>query len=340
MREVLGKFHPDFTYYEYPDGTHWYGDHSVDWPPIFDFFKARSLKESSKLKKYEFFTASPGVSSKSYFLSILQQLVPLEISSVDFNREKESILTTNNVSYLCVDVQRMGAKPDTISIDQQKFVFSGKEKKVYLKSINGAWSITGAPNLKEKGPHRNGGFKDAFNNNVVLVYATNGTKSENEWYYNRARYDAEKFYYLGNGSFEVVRDSDFRVAKYKDRNIVLYGNKNNNKAWKKLLNNCPLQVENNKLRMGDKELIGKQWAALFIYPRQNTDKASIGVVTATGDLGMKAAFGNDYLGRPAYPDILIFDQNLMKDGISSVKCTGFFGNDWTVENGDFVWSED
>src|SRR5690606_22671389 len=41
MRERLGKFHNDFAYYEYPDGTHWYGDHSVDWPPIFYFFQNR-----------------------------------------------------------------------------------------------------------------------------------------------------------------------------------------------------------------------------------------------------------------------------------------------------------
>lgn len=48
MRERLGKFHNDFTYYEYPDGTHWYGNHSVDWKPIFDFFKQRTIKEGCK----------------------------------------------------------------------------------------------------------------------------------------------------------------------------------------------------------------------------------------------------------------------------------------------------
>ncbi|MEM9649808.1 MAG: alpha/beta fold hydrolase, partial [Bacteroidota bacterium] len=47
MREELGKFHPDFTYYEYPGGTHWYGDHSMDWPPIFKLFKERTIKPDS-----------------------------------------------------------------------------------------------------------------------------------------------------------------------------------------------------------------------------------------------------------------------------------------------------
>jgi len=340
MRETLGKFHPDFTYYEYPDGTHWYGDHSVDWSPIFDFFKARSLKESSSMKKFEFYTASPGVSPKSHFLGIHQQIVPLEISSVDFNREKESVLTTNNVGFLCIDIQKMGAKPDTITIDKQNFVFTGKEGKVFLKNINESWHIAEKPGAEQKGPHRNGGFKDAFNNNVVLVYATNGTRSENEWYYNRALYDAEKFYYLGNGSIEIIKDSNFKSSKYKDRNVVLYGNRDNNKAWKNLLKHCPVQVSDNKIQIGDKKLAGEQWGTVFIYPRSDSDKASVGVVSATGEQGMRATFSNDYLGRPAYPDVLIFDHTMMKNGISGVKCTGFFGNDWSVDNGDFEWKSE
>ena len=40
MRSRLGEFHNDFTYYEYPDGTHWYGNHSLDWYRIFDFFNS------------------------------------------------------------------------------------------------------------------------------------------------------------------------------------------------------------------------------------------------------------------------------------------------------------
>jgi len=71
MREGLGKFHPDFAYYEYPNGTHWYGNHSVDWAPIFDFFKFRTIKTTEEIEKIEFYTASPGVSASSHFVSIL-----------------------------------------------------------------------------------------------------------------------------------------------------------------------------------------------------------------------------------------------------------------------------
>ena len=334
MRAILGQYHNDFTYYEYPDGKHWYGDHSVDWPPIFDFFKARTLMKSNELKKYEFYTASPGVSSGSHFINILQQKVPLEISSFVFNKEKESTLTIRNASLISIDQNKMGGMGDTILIDNQEMILSMENEIVYLKQVNEKWQTSVAPSLNEKGPHRNGGFKDSFNNNVVLVYATNGTDEENRWYFNRAKYDAQKFEYIGNGSIEIITDKEFSNASYIDRNVVLYGNKNNNVAWNTLLRDCPIQVSNNQLQIGDKILKGEKWGSYFIYPRYDSDIASVGVVTATGTGGMKAAFANDYVGRTAYPDVIIFDETMMKDGIKGIKCCGFFGNDWSIENGD------
>jgi len=336
MREELGKFHNDFSYYEYPDGTHWYGDHSVDWPPLFNFFKDRKIKKSSEIKNIEFYTGSPGVSSGSHFIDIIQQEIPMEISSFDFNRE-EKTLSTKNVQTISINVKEMGDDIDTLTIDEQEYVFPETDNPVYLMKNDNRWKTISSPSLKEKGPHRNGSFKDAFNNYVVLVYATQGSQNENEWYYNRARYDAETFGYLGNGSFEIVKDTEFELNKFKDRNVVLYGNKNNNAAWKKLLDNCPIQVTTNNVKIGEKELAGGKWGAFFIYPRFDSNNASVGVVTASGEKGMKAAFANDYLGRDAFPDIVIFDETMMVDGIPGIKCTGFFGNDWTLKNGDIVW---
>jgi pimeloyl-ACP methyl ester carboxylesterase len=339
MRERLGKFHNDFTYYEYPDGTHWYGDHSVDWPPIFDFFKARSIKAPKDIDEIEFHTASPGVSSGSHFIHILQQVKPFEISSFIFNKGEEIItITTTNAQTLAIDLEKMAPKTEAFLIDKQTLKLPSTKKKVYLTQKNGDWVLTKVPSVKEKGPHRYGGFKDAYRNNIVFVYATQGSKEENEWYYNRARLDAEKFWYRANGNVEIVSDVEFSLAEYPDRNVILFGNKNNNAAWDLLLKNCPVQVSDNEVKVGSKTLSGKQWGSYFIYPRQDSDKASIGVVTASGEKGMKGAYANDYLvNGTTFPDILLFDDTMMAEGISGVKCTGFFGNDWSVEMGDFIW---
>jgi hypothetical protein len=173
---------------------------------------------------------------------------------------------------------------------------------------------------------------------MVFVYASKGSREENEWYYNRAKFDAEKFWYRGNGTVEMVKDTDFSPAKYADRNVILYGNKSNNAAWNSLLKDSPVQVSNGKVSVGSKIMGGSQWGIYFVYPRPDSDTATVGVVSATGMRGMKGAYANDYLvNGTTFPDVMLFDDSMMEKGLEGVKCSGFFGNDWSVEKGDFAW---
>ncbi|WP_242130801.1 carboxylesterase family protein [Aestuariivivens marinum] len=337
MRERLGKFHPDFTYYEYPGGEHWYGNHSMDWEPIFNLFKARTIPNDQDLNTLEFYTGSPGVSAKSHFITIHQQEQPFQLSSFKFSKEDQYSIKTNNVSVIEVDFEKLNHKIEGLLIDDSQFKLTKKER-LFFKKENGLWKTVPAPSLKEKGPHRNGGFKDAFRNNVVFVYATKGSDTENEWYYNRARFDAETFWYRANGHIEVVRDIDFSLKKYPNRNVVLYGNADNNAAWDVLLKDCPIQVKDYGVNFNGKMVFGNQWGMYFIVPRKDSDKASVGVVTATGSKGMKAAYMNHYLvNGTTFPDVLLFDDSVLTEGMRAVKCAGFFGNDWSIERGDFEW---
>lgn len=337
MRERLGKFHNDFTYYEYPDGTHWYGDHSVDWLPIFNFFKERTIKKDEEVKKLEFFTGSPGVSAKSHFMTIHQQKTPFEVSSFDFSKEKGINIKTKNVSLLEVDLLKLKDTISTIKIDDNTLNITAKSQ-LFFKKDKDKWATTSAPSLSEKGPHRNGGFKDAFRNNVVFVYATKGSKIENEWYYHKALFDAETFYYRANGNVEMIKDTDFSLKNYADRNVIVYGNKDNNAAWKLLLKDSPIQVATNEVDFNGKKLSGKQWGMYFTIARKDSDIASVGVVTATGPKGMKTTYANHYMvNGTTFPDVVLFDSELLNQGIDAVKCAGFFGNDWSIENGEFEW---
>ena len=337
MRNRLGDFHSDFVYHEYPDGTHWYGNHSLDWYMIFDFFKNRSIRDSKTIKNLTFATGSPGVSASSNFITLHQQIKPFEISSFDFSKDNGIEITTKNVATIQIDLNKIGEDINSITLNGTTLDVSGKST-VYAKKVNDTWKLSKAPSLKEKGPHRNGGFKDAFRNNVVFVYASQGTPAENEWYYNRARFDAETFWYRANGHIEVIKDTDFNAKNYKDRNVIVYGNKSNNAAWNKLLKNSPIQVSSNQVNFGAKQLNGSQWGMYFVVPKENSDIACVGVVTATGTEGMKAAYANHYMvNGTTFPDVLLFDNSVLSDGTRAVKAAGFFGNDWSIETGEFQW---
>ena len=62
-----------------------------------------------------------------------------------------------------------------------------------------------------------------------------------------------------------------------------------------MLKDSPIQVKNNEVDFGGKKLIGNQWGMYFTTARKDSNSASVGVVTATGDEGMKATYANHYM---------------------------------------------
>ncbi len=336
MRDTLGGFHPNFCYYEYPGGSHWFGNESVDWEPLFRFFKWQSIPERNDINHIEFHTAFPGISATNYWLTIRQQEEPLEFSSVDFTRKKDTITgKANNVAALTLHLSQLDFNEKPVIIIDGQLVAPEDETDILLIKESGKWEA-GDPDPAEKYPGRSGGFKNAFDNRVVFVYATGGSREEREWYQNKARFDAETFQYKANGSIEVIADRDFVPAHYPDRNVVLYGNADNNRAWDLVLDDVPVAIKDGKIVFGDHILNGDDLGSFFIYPRSDSGTASVGVVAGTGLQGMKAAVKNNYFaGFNGYPDLLIFDAGYIREGLEGILVSGFFNNQWEIGKGLF-----
>lgn len=342
MRDILGKFHRDFSYYEHIGGEHWYGDISVDWPPIFNFFSWHSIPQDTTVTSIDFKTANPGISSRMRWAGIHQQLNALKYSRIQLNSSKKDLRiegTTENVALLSLDLSAFAAGAKVkIALDGQtplEYAVKGNET-VYL-SNNGTWKLAEAPDASAKNADRNGTLKDAFRNRMVFVYATGGSADEKSWALEKANFDAESWYYRGNGAVDIVADKDFDPQQFKDRGVILYGNKSTNSAWDKVLKNCPVTVSNGKIDVGGKQFSGSDLSAYFIYPRTDSKTASVTVIAGTGKLGFQAANANQYFsGGSGFPDLMIFSAEMLKNGIKEMKMSGFFGNDWSVEKGEFV----
>ncbi|MGZ3923773.1 MAG: alpha/beta hydrolase-fold protein, partial [Flavisolibacter sp.] len=343
MRKLLGEFHSDFSYYEYPNGEHWFGDQSVDWKPLFDFFKWHTLPVDSAINTIDFITSNPGISSKYHWASIQQQLHPLQYSRMQLKRDpmaKTITGSTENIRLMKLQMNDFKVG-DTVSItldgSQNFYQVNGSSPEVFLFKNTDKWTVVQKPGLNQKGPHRYGTFKDAFNNRMVFVFSTKGTKAENEWSLNKARYDAETWYYRGNGAVDIVADKDFALEKYKDRGVILYGNKTTNTAWKALLTDCPIQIERNKITAANKTWQGDDFGAYFVWPIHNSNIASVAVISGTGITGMQAANANQYFaGASGFPDFMIFRMNMLLSGSGEIKMAGFFDNDWKLSEEDYV----
>lgn len=339
MRETLGEYHSNFVYYEYPDGTHWYGNHSVDWHPIFDYFRWQSVPDPNEVNHIEFHTASPAISASNYWIKINQQEKSYDFSSVEFDLRNDTIEgSVSNVKSITFFLSALDIENDPVVKIDEFVTTVSKDRDVTLEKDGESW-VENTINTREKYAERSGGFKQAFDNNMVFVYATSGSRQENEWYRNKARFDAETFLYRANGSIDIVSDREFDPAGYPDRNVIIYGNESNNRAWGKVLDNVPVIVREGEIEFGPRRIYkGDDLGAFFVYPRADSETASVGVVAGTGVSGMKAAFANDYFsGITGFPDLKIFSTGMLRDGLDGIIVSGFFGNDWSIENGDFSY---
>jgi Dipeptidyl aminopeptidases/acylaminoacyl-peptidases len=339
MRQVLGEFHPNFCYYEYPGGEHWFGDISVDWPPIFEFFSRQTIPSPKEVKEIDFHTATPVVSASDYWVRIEQQIRPYEFSNVKAEQGKDTVFIrkAENVSILELDLPalEMETEQAILSVGDQMLSVPTARKAI-LAFDNGLWLVQESINPEHKYSGRYGGFKQAFDNNVVFVYATGGTREENEWYRHKARFDAETFYYRGNGSIDVIPDTEFSLTGYADRNVVIYGNKNNNRVWSLLLKDCPVQVTKNEIKAGDATYTGDDLGTYFVYPHPASTTALVGVIAGTGIKGIRATSPNNYIsGITGFPDIMIYRADWLCNGLDAMEITGFFDNDWTLTQKDF-----
>ncbi|MBX3239529.1 MAG: alpha/beta hydrolase [Chitinophagaceae bacterium] len=339
MRKVLADFHPDFAYYEYPGGSHWFGDISVDWPPLFNYFKSHNILPDSAVNIIDFKTSSPGISATYRWAKIYQQERPLEFSRMQLNRDlRNNRITgkTENIKTLKLAVSEFGSgNTITISLDGSgvmSHTVSGNTDSIYLAKNNGNWTKIDAPGFEQKGPHRYGTFKEGFNNRMVFVYGTTGSKAENEWAVNKARFDAESWYYRGNGAVDIVTDKEYATGNFKGRNVVLYGNAHTNAAWNMLLSDAPVKVERNRVILSDKTWEGDDLAAYFVWPIKNTPVNSVAVITGTGIQGMNAANANQYFaGGSGFPDFMIFRLAMLKEGSKAIESAGFFDNNWQLD---------
>lgn len=353
MIKELEKFHKDFVFHEEMGAGHWWdkeetnGADCVDWLPLFDYFSRHAVPTKERIKHINFRTAHLGISAKNNWVTIYNQEEFLKMSVVDIKYlpgKNRFVGTTENINTLAIEVSMLNNN-ETISVNideiELKDILAPKENdNIWLKKLNGSWQVVSQPSMAEKGPHRYGTYKHAFDNKMIFVYGSIGSPEENDWSFNKAKYDAEQFWYQGNGAVEIICDKDYSNEEYPDRNIILYGNEETNEAWNKLLNDAPFSVSRNEVIIGEKNIAGDDLTCLTVYPRKDSDYASVGIVAGTGIKGMRLANRRPYLSAGfAYPDFTVFNTKILQGDDDGYLAAGFFGNDWSIENGEFVYAK-
>ena len=346
----------------------------------------------------DFVTPDPGVSATCHWAAILQQQHALQPSRISLRYDpglRRFVGTTENVACLALRLDTLRPNgPLTLDIDGHKLAnvalpasnssasssAAASASTLYLTQGTNGWQVSDALPETSKRPERGGLFKQAFRHRMLFVYGTKGTPEENAWAFAKARFDAETFWYRGNGSIDVVPDTEFVAAQPSlkspthnslhevhspenlkspspsdagaarrgvgvrlsdpDRSVILYGNRDTNAAWEILLADSPVQARRGTIQMGAKTFAGDDLACLFVRPRPHSGVASVGVVGGTGLAAMRLTDRQAYfLSGAAYPDCLVFSPDELTQGSEGVLAAGFFGNDWSLETGEFAYKK-
>ncbi len=336
--ELAALGHTDLRWHEQPGAGHWWDDDPapgaacVDYPGIFSL--VRSARVPAGVGKLRFVTSNPAVSATRRWLTVEQQLKPLALSKAELNWMGSAVSgTTENVARLAFDLPKL----TEATLDGQRVSLSGR-RPARLTFSGGRWHETSEPApLTEKNPVRSGPFKQAFGRRFVLIYGTRGTPEENQWSFQKARYDAEQFLYRGNGAPELLPDIT-SLKNLKDRSVILYGNADTNALWDKFLKGSPIQVRRNAVTVGKVTKVGDDLACVFLRPRPDSKIALVGVVSGTGLAGCRATERLGYFSAGvAYPDWCIFTPDIFQKGLDGAVGAGIFGNDWRLETGESAW---
>ncbi|MFT5232783.1 MAG: dienelactone hydrolase [Candidatus Krumholzibacteriia bacterium] len=345
MLDRLAEFHKDYVYHEEPGVGHWWdlsddpGADCVSWPPMFDFFARHRLPAAAEVRHLSFRTPSPSISAWHQWACVGAQESQYVMSEIEFEREESwSRLsgTTENVTVVGFDLAESDHDSVAIEIDGQALVLAVPDYGPLWLERGDIWRQVDQPNEQHKGLHNNGGFRSVFNHRVQLVYATGGDDAENRWARTKARYDAEHLWYQGNASVEVLPDTLFDPVAEADRNVVLYGNASTHEDWQELWT-APVVVDRGSVTVGDHSYEGADLGVLAVSPRPGSASNSVAIVAATGAVGQQLMNRRPYLKLGvSYPDVTVFEFS----GVNSVVAgAGYFGNDWSLETGEFIWED-
>ena len=349
MINLFKSFHTNYQMHTQPGAKHWWGSEQggcVDWPPLFDMMARRRLAAINEVFHVDFTTVNPGINSTYNWVTIHNQIKHLNPSNVTLqfkpNKKIHFEGTTQNVKTFSIEVGALleNGKKITLKIDDTELKdieFPQIGSKLFLSQKNNKWFMDTEPSKQSKGPHRYGSFKEAFNHNMLYVYGTKGTPEETKFLKIKAKYDAEQFWYRGNGAIDVIKDTEYEPLKHLSRNVILIGNSENNELWQHLLKNSPIQVNRTTIKIGNKEKKGSDLCVLFIQPKPNSENNFVAAISGTGLEGIRLCERMRYfVSGAAFPDFTAYSSSVLLKGSSEVFSAGFFADDWSLGM-DWVW---
>ncbi|MCA9281781.1 MAG: prolyl oligopeptidase family serine peptidase, partial [Phycisphaerales bacterium] len=144
MRKELEGISPGLTLHSELGAGHWWGNQCCDWPEMMAFFKARLDEHTGAPDRVRFTTTNPGISARSEWVTIDQQVEALTASRVDLARNLDAGRIegkTENVDRLMIDLSAFGGRAVTMVIDEDEVRADAGAGRVSLVLGRRGWDL-------------------------------------------------------------------------------------------------------------------------------------------------------------------------------------------------------
>ena len=314
MRKELAD-HKMLFWHEEKGAGHWYdtddepGAGCQDYAPIFDLFARSRIPQVNEVRDIDFKTPNLAISNQDFWFKILAQEEAGSLSSVKatvFPGLRKYVVSCTNVASFSLDLAPLnGTGKVNVEVNG---------KAVSVNDLGNGWAKVELVKGANESQSMLTGFKSVFNKHVTLVLPTGGSAAVQKWARNKARFDAEQLWYIGNGSIDVILDKEFvsNGKLYDGRNLLLYGDNGSNSASAKIFGTAL-----NIVASPSKD------AVLF------TTKISEGRVVARicGTSDSMGQYGDRvplFRGGAGIPDYMALDKSYLTEGIKAVQAGFWF----------------
>ena len=196
------------------------------------------------------------------------------------------MIQTENVRQLLIRGEPLEIKgPLDLEVDGKSLVIDSDVVEICLQHEKDGWQFADGCDTSGKSRLRSH-YEHLFSRPLLMVHGTGGDADVARANWAKARFDAEQFWSLADGSARLVADRDLTPKMLDGVNVILYGNVDTNSAWAELLPNSPIVIRTGSLQVGDQIWEGDDLVTRFIRPLPG-DRA--GLVVAVGTSNSQAS---------------------------------------------------
>jgi len=129
-----------------------------------------------------------------------------------------------------------------------------------------------------------------------------------------------------------MSDEQFLAGDFKDRNVIVYGNADTNRAWSAVFDDdCPIQAKRGAMTVNGAKHEGVV-AAAFVRPRKGSDVALAAAFADTGAKATRLFYQFPvFVSGVGIPDYVVFGPGFLREFDGDVRAAGWFDYAWRMK---------